>query len=119
MKPFLALAVMRPVLPVVRSLTTVVSPLAGSLIDTLSTSPEFSISVCLFGWKVCAFAVCGPGGPDGLPVVDKYAKLSGSAQFGFRFTKLNWDSRLSMFSATHHLVALQLTLSSQGGSPGG
>src|SRR5579859_4971862 len=119
MNPFLALAVIRPTLPVVRSVTTVVKPLAGSLIETLTTSPELSMSVCLLGWKVCTFAFCGPGGPDGLPFVDRNAKLTGSVQFGFRFTKLNCDSRLSMFSATHHFVALQLTLSRSGGSPGG
>ncbi len=95
------------------------NPDGGSLIATLTTSPELMNSVCLPGWKVSAFAVCGAGGPPGLPLVVRYAKLTGSSQFGFRLTKLNSDSRLSMLIAVHHLVALQLALSSQGANPGG
>lgn len=66
-KPFLALATMNPVLPVVRSSTVVVSPDGGSVTETLSMSPALISSVCALGMLLALSASCGLGGPAGMP----------------------------------------------------
>src|SRR6266567_5099167 len=117
LKPLAALATMKPLLCVVRSVTLVVNPACGSVIATLITSPGFSFSVWALGVWVLTLVSCGLGGPVGLPLVCRKAKLTGSWQFGFSPTKLNFDDTLSMFRAAHHWVALQLSLSSCGMNP--
>src|SRR5450432_169201 len=123
MNPLEALATMNPVLPVVSSLTVVVNPawgpVSGSVIETWSTSPGFSLSVWALGVRLVMSASCGPGGPAGTPLVCRKAKFCGSSQLGFRSAKLNLDSRLSIVSAEHHCVLLQLALSANGVNPGG
>ena len=57
---------------------------------------------------------CGLGGPAGTPLVCRYAKLTGSTQLALQVAKLKLHSRLSMVSAAHHLVVLQLVLSTNG-----
>src|SRR5581483_2866622 len=68
-KPFDALAVMNPVRWVVRSLTVVVNPFAGSVMETWSLSPGLIISVLPFGVNVLTSVCCGFGGPAGTPLV--------------------------------------------------
>jgi len=97
-KPLAALATMKPLLCVVRSVTLVVNPAAGSLICTFSTSPGLYVSVSAFGVTVRMFDFCGLGGPAGTPLRCRNAKFTGSGQLGFRLTKLNCDARLSMVS---------------------
>ena len=87
--------------------------------ETTTTSPELIIRVWAFGVNVLASVSCGLGGPAGTPLVCRNAKLTGSVQLGLRFAKLKFASRLSMVSAAHHLVALQLVLSMNGVKPGG
>ncbi len=101
------------------SRTTVVSPDGGSLMDTLSTSPGFSFSVFRLPSMDATVAVCGPGGPAGMPLVCRNAALTGSMQLLLHFAKPYVHSRLSMVSALHHRVALQLSLSGNGVNPGG
>ena len=67
--PFLALAWINPVWPVVRSATLAVKPPAGSVIDTLSTSPGFSLSVLALPSIVLVLGSCGAGEPGGMPLV--------------------------------------------------
>ena len=62
---------------------------------------------------------CGLGGPAGTPLVCKYAKLTRSMQLLLQVASPNVHSRLSMFRAAHHFVALQLVLSMNGVKPGG
>src|ERR1019366_324772 len=77
------------------------------------------MSVWACGRKVLTSASCGPGGPGGTPLVCRNEKLTGSSQAVLMLAKLKLDSRLSMVRAAHHLVALQLVLSANGGEPGG
>src|SRR5262245_34117356 len=100
------------------SVIRVVKPATGSLICTFRTSPELKVSVWPFGVNVWIFVFCGLGGPAGTPLRWRKAKLTGSGQFGFRPTKLNFDARLSMFIAEHHLVRRQLGPSTNGVIPG-
>ena len=79
-----------------------------------TTSPGFISSVWLFGVNVLRSVSCGLGGPAGTPLRCRYAKLTGSSQLGFRFAKLNCDSRLSMVSAAHQCVGSQLAASTNG-----
>src|ERR1017187_3546327 len=125
-KPFAALATMKPVWPVVKSRTTALSPpVSGdpesrtSLIDTPRLSPEFIFSVWPFPKKVPTLGSCGAGGPGGTPLVCRNEKLTGSMQLLLEVAKLKLHSRLSMFSAAHHLVLLQLVESANGANPGG
>ena len=91
-----------------------VNPFAGSEIETESVSPPLIISVWRLGSKVLTSASCGLGGPAGTPLVCRNAKLTGSMQLLLQVAKLNEHSRLSMVSAAHHLVGLQLSLSTNG-----
>ncbi len=68
MNPLAALAVMKPVLCVVRSVTVAVKPDDGSLIAIFSWSPELTANVLAFGVNVLPLASCGLGGPLGTPL---------------------------------------------------
>src|SRR5215472_1711965 len=121
-KPFFALATMNPVRCVVRSVTEAFSPAGVLLSDAVSLSPEFILSVWLFPNHVPMLSCCGLGGPAGTPLVCMNAKLTGSMQLMLQLAKLNVHIRLSMVSAAHHWVLLQLVEStnpSPGASPGG
>src|SRR6516225_5572319 len=121
-KPFFALATMNPVLCVVRSVTEAFSPAGVLLIDAVSLSPEFIFSVWLFPNHVPTLSCCGLGGPGGIPLVCMNAKLTGSMQLLLQLGKLQVHIRLSMVSAAHHWVLLQLVEStnpSPGARPGG
>src|ERR1700722_2190374 len=119
MNPLAELAVMNPDCPVVRSLIRAVNPALGSVIASLITSPELISRVCAFGVSVATSASCGLGGPAGLPLRCRKAKLTGSSQAVLRPLNPNAASRLSMVIAAHHFVELQLMLSSNGVMPGG
>ncbi len=82
--------------------------------ETTSTSPGFISSVWAFGVKVLTSVSCGLGGPLGTPLVCRNAKLTGSMQLLLQVAKLSEHSRLSILRAAHHLVALQLMLSTNG-----
>src|SRR5215472_14409508 len=85
-------------------------------------SPEFIFSVWPFPNHVPTLGCCGLGGPAGTPLVCMNAKLTGSMQLLLQVWKLKVHSRLSMVSAAHHWVALQLVEStnpSPGARPGG
>src|SRR5580700_7354637 len=114
MKPLAALAVMNPVWWVVKSRIVVVNPCGGSVIEIWSSSPALNISVWLFGRNVLTSASCGLGGPAGTPLFCRNAKLTGSSQLALQVAKPNVHSRLSMVSAAHHCVLLQLSLSTNG-----
>ena len=90
-----------------------------SLIDTLRLSPEFIFSVLAFPKKVPTLGSCGAGEPGGTPLVCRNEKLTGSMQLLLQVAKLKVHSRLSMFSAAHHWVLLQLVESTNGANPGG
>ena len=77
-------------------------------------SPRLIISVWRFGVNVLTSVSCGLGGPAGTPLVCRNAKLTGSMQLLLQVAKLKLHARLSMVSAAHHLVALQLTASTNG-----
>src|SRR5258708_30540558 len=94
---------MKPLWPVVRSVTFVVKPAAGSLICTLSTSPGFMASVWALGVRVCALVFCGLGGPAGTPLRFRKVELNGSVVLGVRLAKFNCDSKLLLFIASHPL----------------
>src|SRR6266516_4355765 len=109
--PFAALATTKPVWPVVRSATEALSPPTSgvsesgtSLIDTLSTSPGLIFRVLALPRNVAALV---------------NEKLTGSMQLLLQVAKLKLHSRLSIVSAAHHLVLLQLTASVNGVNPGG
>jgi hypothetical protein len=67
-KPLRALACMYPLWWLVTSRIFTRNPLAGSLIDTLSTSPGRIRKVCASPKKVPALGSCGAGGPGGTPL---------------------------------------------------
>src|SRR5262249_9680934 len=96
MNPFLALAVMKPLWPVVMSSMVMVNPafgpVSGSVIATRSTSPSWICSVWAFGVSVWKFVSCGLGGPAGLPLRWMYAKFTGSGQFGLMSPKPKCDA---------------------------
>jgi hypothetical protein len=124
--PFAALATTKPVWPVVRSATEARSPpMSGdpesgtSPIDTLSTSPGFIFRVWALPKNVARFGSCGAGGPGGTPSSCMNEKLTGSMQLLLQLAKLKLHSRLSIVSAAHHLVLLQLAESVNGVNPGG
>src|SRR5436190_2682202 len=107
---FWTLAVMSPRSPVVTSSISVKNPCAVSCIETRSVSPGFMSSTSRVGVNVFAVCLSGPGGPTGLPLWVRKAKLTGSGQLGFasalgglpgpwRPPKFAW--RLSIVSAAH------------------
>src|SRR5215469_6923281 len=125
MKPFAPEAIMKPLLPVVWSVSTTSKAwpplIAASNIRTVILSPGFMNSVCAFGVNVLlGLELFGPGGPAGTPLVWTNAKFTGSTQLLLQFPEpLPWHSRLSMLSAEHHCLWLQLMLSMNGPKPGG
>jgi hypothetical protein len=82
--------------------------------ETRRVSPGLIISVWALGRSVLTSDSCGLGGPAGTPLVCRKAKLTGSRQSLLQVAKPNVHSRLSMLSAAHHLVALQLSASMSG-----
>ena len=82
--------------------------------ETARVSPGLIIRVCALGRNVCTFVSCGLGGAAGTPLVCRNAKLTGSMQSLLQVAKPNVHSRLSMLSAAHHFVALQLSESTNG-----
>src|SRR5260370_19083906 len=76
MNPLASLATMKPVCPVVRSVTEVKNPAGVSwrVADTLS--PGFIFSVWALGAKLASFKSCGLGGPAGPPPVVRDTKLT-------------------------------------------
>src|SRR5690242_3990960 len=99
---------MYPTPPVVASSTYVSKPAPVSLITTSKTSPGFIISVLEFGVNVAVVCCPGAGGPVGIPLPWRKAKLTGSIQEGL-------SPALSMLSAAHHCVVLQLICRMKGG----
>src|SRR6516164_6276167 len=73
MNPFLAEAIMKPLLPVVWSvsLTSRACPpgIFASHMWTVTLSPGFISRVCAFGVNVARSVCCGLGGPVGTPLV--------------------------------------------------
>lgn len=128
-KPLAALATISPVWPVLVSCTTVAKPSGVSVNVTVAWSPWLRKKVsALSGFPdVDGLNWSGLGGPNGLPSVVRKAKLMYSIpprisrwQVGFSVVPLlGFSDRLSMFSATHHLVALQLEPANCGIHPGG
>src|ERR1700726_651561 len=95
---------------------------------TTSLSPEFmNRSAEWFGVKVASVELTGLGGAPagGCPLLVMNAKFTGStptrfAQVAFCSCPVTgFSSRLSMFSAAHHLVPSQLSPAGQGTNPGG
>src|SRR5215472_2216093 len=98
MKPFAPEAIMKPLLPVVWSVSTTFKAwpplIAASNIRTVILSPGFMNSVCAFGVNVALLAVFGPGGPEGTPLVCTNAKFTGSMQLLLQLPDpLPWHSR--------------------------
>src|SRR5689334_12655356 len=123
MKPLAAEATMKPLRPVVRSLTWASKawpPLtAASNIRTFSRSPGFMSNVCEFGVNVAFVLRCGLGGPVGTPSVWIQPKLTGSKQLLLHGPEpLPVHSRLSIVRAAHQCVLSQLRLSTNGANPG-
>src|SRR6516164_1214419 len=122
MNPFLAEAIMKPLRPVVRSVSFASSAYPPGIVAshrwTVILSPGFISRVCAFGVNVARSDLCGFGGPVGTPPVWMKAKLTVSGQWGLQ-VKLAWHSRLSMFSAEHQWALSQPMLSASGAMPGG
>src|SRR5215470_12595651 len=124
MNPFLAEAIMKPLLPVVRSLSCASSAcppgIFASHMWTVILSPGFIISGCALGVWVARLLFCGLGGQVGTPLVGSHAKLTGSKQLLLKWPlPLPWTSRLSIVSAEHQWVLSQLVPSTNGANPGG
>src|SRR5436305_10400714 len=80
---------------------------------TLTTSPGFIFSTLGVGVKVALVCWSGPGGPTGLPLWVRNAKLTGSEQLGLAIAcgglpgpcrAPYWAWRLSMVNAPHQCV---------------
>src|SRR6266849_6025917 len=119
MNPLASLATMKPVWPVVRSVTVVKNPAGVSWSVACTLSPGFIFSVWALGAKLASFKSCGLGGPAGTPSVWRYAKFTGSMQLLLQNLKLKLHERLSMVSATQYWVWSQLNASLKGPKPGG
>ena len=122
MKPLAAEAIMKPLCPVLKSVSFASSawpPPGIFALNMLSliTSPGFISRVCAFGVTVVRSLSCGLGGPVGTPLVWIQPKLTGSVQFGLQVPSAA-HSRLSMVSAEHQCVLSQLMLSAKGAKPG-
>src|SRR2546429_623285 len=113
--PCAALAPTTPACPVVGSAAEALSPPTSgapesgtSLIDTLSTSPGFIFRVWALPKNVARFGSCGAGGPGGTPLSCMNEKLTGSTQLLLQVAKLKLHARLSIVSAAHHFVLLEM-----------
>ena len=71
MNPLATLATMKPVCPVVRSVTVVLKPAGVSCRVADTRSPGFIFNVLALGANVESLASCGLGGPAGTPSVCK------------------------------------------------
>src|SRR5215470_17736661 len=105
MKPLAAEATMKPLCPVVRSVSLASSAWPPPGIFALNmlrviASPGFIKRVCEFGVSVLRSLSCGLGGPAGTPLVWIKAKLMGSTQSGLQVPSAA-HSRLSMVRAEH------------------
>src|SRR6516164_2901683 len=123
MNPFLAEAIMKPLLPVVRSVSRASSAwppgIFASHMWTVILSPGFISSVCALGVDVARLLFCGLGGPVGTPLVWIQPKFTGSMHLLLQLPlPLPWHSRLSMVSAEHQWVLSQLIESANGAKPG-
>ena len=122
MKPLAAEAIMKPLCPVVKSVSLASSAWPPGIFAlnrlSLITSPGFISRVCAFGVTVVRSLSCGLGGPAGTPLVWMKPKLTGSVQSGLQVPSAA-HSRLSMVSAEHQWVLSQLMLSAKGAKPGG
>src|SRR5215471_17047575 len=128
-KLFAALATMKPLWPVVRSLMSVRSPCAVSDMVTWIRSPDpMKRSRAGSGAPdVSGLKSSGFGGPVGTPFLVRNAKFTYSIpprtwprQVPFRSCPLTGSrDRLSMVSAAHHWVTSQLWLSNCFTQPGG
>src|ERR1019366_410120 len=125
-KPLTAEACMKPLCPVVKSVTITLKALVplspgtgASSSRTVTRSPGFISSVCEFGVNVCRSVSCGLGGPAGTPSFWMKAKLTGSSHWVLHFAKPSVHSRLSIVSAEHQWLLSQLTPSANGAKPGG
>src|SRR5258708_34856536 len=94
-KPLCLLAVMKPVWWVVMSVIVVVKPADGSVIATLSTSPELILRVRMLGKKVWPLAFCGLGGAAGTPFFLREAELSGVGRRRVRVPEVQVGLRAS------------------------
>src|SRR5215472_4757213 len=105
--PLLAEAIMKPLRPVVRSVSLASSAcppgIFASHMWTVILSPGFISRVWAFGVNVARSDFCGFGGPVGTPLVWMKPKLSARGQLLLQ-EPLLWHSRLSMFSAEHQRV---------------
>ena len=124
MKPFAAEAIMKPLCPVVWSVSLASSArppgIFASNMCTVILSPGFISSVRELGVKVARLLRCGLGGPVGTPLVWMKPKFTGSMHCALHGPDpLPLHSRLSMLSAEHQCVLSQLMLSANGAKPGG
>src|SRR5580698_1777230 len=123
-KPLAADACMYPLWPVLRSRTrtskALPPPGAGaSNMRNRIVSPGFMSSVWRLGTSLASVCSCGDGGPVGTPFFWMNPKFSGSSQSGLHCANPSVHSALSIVSAAHHCLSLQLSLSANGGLPGG
>src|SRR5258708_17313887 len=99
MNPLASLATMKPVCPVVRSVTEVKNPAGVSwrVADTLS--PGFIFSVWALGAKLASFKSCGLGGPAGQPAGWGEAKVTGAMELLFLNLKVKLPGKPSTVNA--------------------
>ena len=126
MNPLAAEAIMRPLRPVVRSVSVTSSArppgIFASNMCTVMRSPGFISRVCRLGVNVARLLSCGDGGPEGTPLRCTKAKLTGSVHLllhGPTWNPRPEHSRLSMLRAEHQCVLSQLMESENGAKPGG
>src|SRR5450631_808120 len=114
--PLAPLAVIEPDWPVVASLTVVCRPCAVSCSETLNESPWFRnrSSLWLGVPEASGSKLIGFGGPCGLPLLVRYAKLTYSTPVVAAHVEFSscpvtgFSDRLSMLRDTHHCVAEQV-----------
>src|ERR1700722_20685563 len=86
MNPFLAEAIMKPLLPVVRSVSRTSSArppgIFASHMWTVILSPGFIIRVLELGVNVARLPFCGLGGPGGTPFGCSEAEFDGAMEVG-------------------------------------
>src|ERR1022692_2629624 len=124
MNPLAADAIMKPLFPVVRSVSLASSAcpprIVASNIWIVTLSPGFISRVRALGVSVARSLSCGLGGPVGTPLVWMKPKFTGSGQLLLHGPEpLPTHSRLSIVSAEHQWVASQLVASANGANPGG
>src|ERR1700735_740866 len=106
MNPLRAEAIMKPLRPVVWSVSRASSAwppgIFASHMWIVTLSPGFISRVCELGVSVARSLRCGLGGPVGTPLVWMKAELTGSVQLLLQDPlPLPVHSRLSMVSAEH------------------